>query len=217
MLETKIKELKQLLMSEASLVEKMVSMSITGLFNGQSSLLEDVNVFERRVNQIELELDNKCISAIALYQPEAHDLRLILMIIKINNDLERLGDQAVNIAESVEHLVKDPILKKLPELVLMKEAALAMLKDSLEAFDGENAERSLAVCDADDAVDNLNRAIYDHLVLLMKADPNAIERCLHILRIAKNLERIADLSTNIAENTVYLATGKVIKHNQASI
>ncbi len=213
MLQTKILELKQLLMASASLVEKMVTLAIDGLYQGTNHLLRDVLSFEDRVNQIEMELDNKCTAAIALYQPEAKDLRLILMIYRINSDLERLGDQAVNIAESVEHLAGDPVVAALPELVQMKDAALAMLKDSLDAFATENVEQSRAVCNADSRVDELNKAIYHHLVELLKSNSALTERYLHLLRVAKNLERIGDLSTNIAENTVYLAVGKVIKHH----
>jgi len=213
MLQTKILELKQLLMASASLVEKMVTLAIDGLYQGTNHLLRDVLSFEDRVNQIEMELDNKCTAAIALYQPEAKDLRLILMIYRINSDLERLGDQAVNIAESVEHLAGDPVVAALPELVQMKDAALAMLKDSLDAFATEDVEQSRAVCNADSRVDELNKAIYHHLVELLKSNSALTERYLHLLRVAKNLERIGDLSTNIAENTVYLAVGKVIKHH----
>lgn len=213
MLQTKILELKQLLMASASLVEKMVTQAIDGLYQGTNHLLRDVLSFEDRVNQIEMELDNKCTAAIALYQPEAKDLRLILMIYRINSDLERLGDQAVNIAESVEHLAGDPVVAALPELVQMKDAALAMLKDSLDAFATEDVEQSRAVCNADSRVDELNKAIYHHLVELLKSNSALTERYLHLLRVAKNLERIGDLSTNIAENTVYLAVGKVIKHH----
>ncbi|HPM04141.1 MAG TPA: phosphate signaling complex protein PhoU, partial [Candidatus Cloacimonas sp.] len=169
--------------------------------------------FEERVNQIEVEIDGKCVSLIALFQPEAKDLREILMIYKINNDLERLGDQAVNIAESAAQLVGNPVILSIPELLEMKDATLRMLKDSLDAFSQENVESARRVCDSDNQVDEYNRMIYKHLVQLIKANPQQVDLYLHILRIAKNLERIADLSTNIAENTIYLAQGKVIKHH----
>lgn len=217
MLQDKILELKRLLMSEASLVEKMVSLSIDGLYSGARNLLAEILDWEAQVNSIELDLDTKCTAAIALYQPEAKDLRVILMIYRINNDLERLGDQAVNIAESVEHLIGNPAVGELPELVEMKKSALAMLKNSLDAFAKEDVEQSRAVCDADNQVDELNRRIYLHLVELLKASPELAERYLHLLRIAKNLERIGDLSTNIAENTIYLAVGRVIKHHSDDI
>ena len=213
MIDTKIIELKKLLMAEATLVEKMVSMSIEGLYNSWVGMLLEVLIFEKRVNQIDVELENKCTALIALQQPEAKYLREILMIYKINNDLERLGDQAVNIAESAAHLADQPAIRDLPELITMKDASLKMLKDSLDAFTKEDVKASKKVCSDDNTVDDLNRQIYKHLVKLMKANPNQIENYLHLLRIAKNLERIGDLSTNIAENTIYLAVGSVIKHH----
>lgn len=215
MLESKILELKQMLLTEAGLVEKMATLAADGLYSRQNGLLRIVNEYEDRVNQLELEIENKCIAAIALYQPEAKDLRKIVMILKINNDLERLGDQAVNIAESADHLAGKAVVSQVSELAQMRDAAFAMLKNSLDAFAAENVEASRAVCDADDKVDELNRLVYHRLVELIKHDTPLTESCLHLLRVAKNLERIADLSTNVAENTVYLAVGKVIKHHQA--
>lgn len=209
----KIRELKGLMMSEAALVEKMVSLTINGIYSVGSTFLEEVMIFEQRVNQIELELENKCTTAIALYQPEAKDLRVILMIYKINNDLERLGDQAVNIAESAAHLIGDPVLRELPELKEMTAASMTMLQNSLNAFVNEDVEASHEVCNMDNVVDDLNRSIYKQAVVLMKEHPTRIDSYMHLLRIARNLERIGDLSTNIAENTIYLSAGRVIKHN----
>lgn len=213
MINSKKQELKQLLMAQATLVEKMVSMAIGGLYSTGASFVDEVMIFEKRVNQIEMELESKCTSIIALHQPEAKDLRQILMIYKINNDLERLGDQAVNIAESAAQLIGNPVIVELPELVTMKDATLAMLKESLDAFAKEDVSAARKVCNDDNIVDDLNRSIYKHLVKLMKAQPQQIDLYLHVLRIAKNLERIGDLSTNIAENTIYLAIGRSIKHH----
>lgn len=213
MINSKKQELKQLLMAQATLVEKMVSMAIGGLYSTGASFVDEVMIFEKRVNQIEIELESKCTSIIALHQPEAKDLRQILMIYKINNDLERLGDQAVNIAESAAQLIGNPVIVELPELVTMKDATLAMLKESLDAFAKEDVSAARKVCNDDNIVDDLNRSIYKHLVKLMKAQPQQIDLYLHVLRIAKNLERIGDLSTNIAENTIYLAIGRSIKHH----
>jgi len=213
MLAPKILELKKLLMAEASLVEKMVSMAFHGLYHEYRESFEDVLIFEKRVNQLEIEIDNKCVSLIALNQPEAKDLRTILMIYKINNDLERLGDHTVNIAESVARLSMNPVVNQLPELNEMKEKTLQMLKESLDAFTEESTELSRKVCNDDNVVDDYNRSIAVKLIHLMKENATAIEEYLHLLRIAKNLERIADLSTNIAESTIYIAHGKVIKHH----
>jgi phosphate transport system protein len=217
MLETRIQELKQMLISEAGLVEKMVSLSVDGLYKNIPSLLENVLALENQVNQTELEIDDKCITTIALYQPEARDLRLILMIYRINNDLERLADQAVNISESTAHLMDNPVVYELPELEQMKSNTLTMLKNSLDALVKEDVALSHQVCSEDNTVDNLNRQIYHHLVELIQANPILTSQYLHLLRIAKNLERIADLSTNIAENTIYLAIGKVVRHRSEDI
>ncbi|HNU98286.1 MAG: phosphate signaling complex protein PhoU [Candidatus Cloacimonetes bacterium] len=217
MLETRIQELKQMLISEAGLVEKMVSLSVDGLYKNIPSLLENVLALEDQVNQTELEIDDKCITTIALYQPEARDLRLILMIYRINNDLERLADQAVNISESTAHLMDNPVVYELPELEQMKSNTLTMLKNSLDALVKEDVALSHQVCSEDNTVDSLNRQIYHHLVELIQANPILTSQYLHLLRIAKNLERIADLSTNIAENTIYLAIGKVVRHRSEDI
>ncbi len=213
MINNKKLELKQMLMAQAGLVEKMVSIAIGGLYDRDSSFVDGVMVFEKRVNDIEMELEKKCTSLIALHQPEAKDLRIILMIYKINNDLERLGDQAVNIAESAAQLVGNPVIVELPELSTMKDATLSMLKESLDAFAREDVSVARKVCNDDNVVDELNRSIYKHLVRLIKDNPLHTELYLHILRIAKNLERIGDLSTNIAENTIYLVNGISIKHH----
>jgi len=146
MLESKILELKQMLLTEAGLVEKMAALAADGLYSRQNGLLRIVNEYEDRVNQLELEIENKCIAAIALYQPEAKDLRKIVMILKINNDLERLGDQAVNIAESAEHLAGKAVVSQVSELAQMRDAAFAMLKNSLDAFAAENVEEALRGC-----------------------------------------------------------------------
>jgi phosphate transport system protein len=206
-----------MLISEAGLVEKMVSLSVDGLYKNIPSLLENVLALENQVNQTELEIDDKCITTIALYQPEARDLRLILMIYRINNDLERLADQAVNISESTAHLMDNPVVYELPELEQMKSNTLTMLKNSLDALVKEDVALSHQVCSEDNTVDNLNRQIYHHLVELIQANPILTSQYLHLLRIAKNLERIADLSTNIAENTIYLAIGKVVRHRSEDI
>jgi phosphate transport system protein len=212
MLDDKLNELKKLLMAEAGLVEKMLSLPFDGL-RDRVSCLDEVMTFERRVNQLELEIENHCTAMIALFQPEAKDLRVILMSYKINNDLERLGDQAVNIAESAAALVSVPVMEWVPELLQMRDRTVDMLKYSIIAFTNEDELLSRQVCESDSEVDDYNRAITAHLIGLIKEKPQNIEEYLHILRISKNLERIADLSTNIAENTVYLAKGRVIKHH----
>ena len=213
MLSTKILELKKKIMEMASIVEKMVSYSFEGIEKGINRYKEVMD-FEQKVNKMEMEIEDDCIILMALHHPEAKDLRIILMIYKINNDLERLGDQAFNIAESVAKMTGNPLNAQIPDLISMKEVTLEMLAQSIDAYTNEDVDKARLVCRQDEIVDSYNRHIYNQLVVLMKETPLQIEHYMHLLRIAKNLERVADLSTNIAENTVYLVQGRVIKHHQ---
>jgi phosphate transport system protein len=216
MLANKIINLKQKLLEMAALVEKMVVLSFEGINNGNSRYTEVMD-YEQRVNQLEMEIEDNCIMLMALYHPEAKDLRVILMIYKINNDLERLGDQAVNIAESVNIVAGNPSISDIPELSSMMDVTLRMLRQSIIAYTNENVENARLVCKQDEIIDSYTRRITNHLVFLMKENPLQIDYYLHLLRITKNLERIADLSTNIGEDTVYLVEGRVIKHHQEEI
>ncbi len=213
MLIHKIVELKQKIMEMAATVEKMVSLSFEGIEKGINRYKEVMD-YEQKVNRMEMEIEDDCIVLMALQHPEAKDLRIILMIYKINNDLERLGDQAFNIAESVAKMTGNPLNAQIPDLISMKEVTLEMLTQSIDAYTNEDVDKARLICRQDEIVDSYNRHIYNQLVELMKANPLQIEHYMHLLRIAKNLERVADLSTNIAENTVYLVQGRVIKHHQ---
>jgi len=213
MLNTKITELKRMLMEMASLVEKMVIISMNAIQSGFECNLDSVLRYEDRVNRIELEIETFCTTLIALHQPEAKDLRAILMSYKINNDLERLADQAVNIAESANAICGEPIKDQFPRLFEMKKICIEMLHKSITAFTEKNVELARQVCLADKQVDDLNNEIRNSLIAKMKENSSFINHYLHLLRITTNLERVADLSTNIAENTVFLVLGKVIKHH----
>lgn len=212
MLLQKITDLKKKIMEMAALVEKMVAYSFEGIETGNIKYNE-VMEYEQRVNQLEMEIEDNCIMLMALHHPEAKDLRVILMIYKINNDLERLGDQAVNIAESVNVVAGNPHSNDIPELNSMMDVTLKMLRQSIIAYTNEDVENARLVCRQDEIVDSYNRRITNQLIVLMKDNPLQIESYLHLLRISKNLERIADLSTNIGENTIYLVQGRVIKHH----
>lgn len=218
MLTTKILELKKMVISQATTVESMINKSIKGLIDRDENLLKEViEIDEKSVNQMEIQIDEKCVSTLALFQPEAKDLRTIMMISKMNIDLERMGDSVVNIAESALYLITKPQIKPYNDIPKMTTEALKMLKDSIDAFINENEELSLLVCERDIVVDAYRDQILRELVTYMYDDPRTIERGLHILRIANNLERIADLSTNIAEETVYIKKGKIIKHHYEEV
>ena len=208
----KIQELKKKVLDEAKLVETMIQLSIDGLLEKDEEKLKKVYDLENSVNEMEIDIEEDCTGIIATNQPEAKNLRTILMILKMNNDLERMGDLSVSIANSAEYLIRKPIFKRLVNIPAMSEATIKMVQDSLAAFMNEDSDLAKQVCINDDIVDDLKDDTYRILITYMLEDPTTIKRAIQINKISSNLERIADLSTNIAEDTVFIAEGKVIKH-----
>ncbi|HOL21615.1 MAG TPA: phosphate signaling complex protein PhoU [bacterium] len=214
MIEQEIHLLKENIVSYASLTARMIEESITGLIEKNESLLNKViQTDEEKANHTEMEMDERCIEVIARYEPKAKNLRTVLMIMKINNDLERIGDEAVNIAESALYLIKKPEVKKLIDIPRMAEISIKMLKESINSFVTENSSLAREICTRDDIVDSLRDQIIRELITYMVTDPATIERSLQIIRIARSLERIADLSTNFCEDVVFMVEGKNIKHH----
>jgi phosphate transport system protein len=217
MLLEKINQLKSKLLTEASIVENMIEKSMRGLLEKDKKLLEEViRKDENEVNEMEILIDEVCTNIIALHQPEAKDLRTVLMILKMNNDLERMGDLAVNISESAEILVELPLVKPLNDLTKMSNETITMVKNSITSFLNEDINLAKGVCRQDNIVDSLRDKILKELLLLMgkENDPKKIEGAFHLIRIAQNFERIADQSTNICEESVYIASGKIMKHHK---
>jgi len=213
-LEDKIITLRKELIEYAAAVEAMIEKSINGLMRRDSkALTELIDRDELRANETEIAIEELSISMIAQFQPKAKDLRTILMVLKINNDLERAADHAVNTAESAIFLIDKPQLKPLIDTPRMALESISMLKDGISAFINEDSPLAYAVCERDSVVDNLANQILRELVTYMLNDPSTIERALHHLKIARNLERIADLSTNICEDVIFMVDGKVIKHH----
>jgi phosphate transport system protein len=194
MLKASLDELKRKLTESASLVESMIDKSITGLIQkDEKLLLEVIEQDEPRENDLEIDIDEACIHVVACYQPQAKGLRTIMMVLKMNNDFERMADEAVNICESALFLIK---------------------RDSLASFMKEDTTLARSVCERDDLVDGLRDQILRELTTFMASDPETIERSIHLIRISRSLERIADLSTNICEDVIYMAEGKTIKHQR---
>jgi phosphate transport system protein len=215
MLKGNLDRLKEKLLESASLVQKMIEKSIEGLKQREEKLLlEVVEKDELRENALEVEIDEDCIRLIARYQPQAKDLRTIMMISKINNDLERMGDEAVNISESALFLIGKPEVKPLIDIPKMAEQAREMVSDCLDSFMLEDADMAKSVCERDDIVDALRDQILTELVTFMASDPATVERSNHLIRISRSLERIADLSTNISEDVIYMVKGKTIRHGR---
>ncbi len=213
MLEEKNAELRKTLIGYAILVEKMIDDSIQGLMRiDQNSLLQVIKESEKKANETEIVIDDLCITIIAQFGPKAKDLRTVLMSLKINNDLERIADYAVNTSESGLFLITQPLVKPLLDIPRMAEATIDMLRDAVSAFVNEDPDMAASVCNRDHVVDELASQILRELITYMIADPSTIERALHLLKIARNLERTADLSTNISEDVIYMIEGKVVKH-----
>jgi phosphate transport system protein len=207
---------KQLLES-ASLVKGMIQKSIRGLTQKEKDVLLDViEQDEPRENELEIAIEEACIQQIACYQPQAKDLRTIMMVMKMNNDLERMGDEAVNISESALFLIEKPEVKPLIDIPRMAEEAMKMIEDSLKSFIDEDIQLAQNVCERDDIVDGLRDQILRELITFMAADPKVIEPSIRLIRISRSLERIADLSTNICEDVIYMAEGRVIKHGKVN-
>lgn len=214
MLREKLVDLKRHLLEDAALVEDMIAKSIRGLSEkNEVLLLEVVNTEEPKANDYDREIDEMCVELIAQYEPVARDLRMVIMIIKMNKDLERIADHAVNVCESALFLINKPSLQPLEDLKLMGDNAVHMLKDSINAFVNENVQLANAVLERDNIVDTAGDAILKELTELMRAQKEVIPRALHVMRIAHNLERIADLATNISEEVIYIVEGRDIKHH----
>jgi phosphate transport system protein len=168
---------------------------------------------DRVIDDLEIEIEEQCVSLLALQQPMARDLRMLTSALKIANDLERVGDHAVNIAQSAERLAASRPITPEPELVEMARLTRAMLADALEAFIRGDAKAGREICRRDDKVDALHKSMFRILVTHMMEDPHVIGSAMELFLVSRNLERVADLATNIAEDVVFLVEGKSIKHH----
>jgi phosphate transport system protein len=215
MLKGRLDELKEKLMSSGSLVEAMIEKTIRGLIQGEKGvLLEVIEQDEPKENKLEVQIEETCIHLTARYQPQARDLRTIMMVSKINNDLERMADEAVNMAEAALFLIERPEVKPLIDIPRMAQETEEMMRDSLNSFVNEDTKLAKSVCERDDIVDGLRDQILRELVTFMASDPSTIERSIHLIRISRSLERIADLSTNICEDVIYMVEARTIKHRR---
>jgi len=168
---------------------------------------------DKEIDQLELDVEEKVIKLLATQQPMARDLRFLMAAMKISNDLERVGDHAVNIAQSAERMIAArPIIPE-PELLEMARQARTMLADALDAFVRGDAQAGRAICRRDDSVDALHQSMFRILLTHMMEDPHSIGNAMELFLVSRNLERVADLATNIAEDVVFLVEGKTIKHH----
>lgn len=208
-----IDELKVLLLTMSTRAEELVEQAVAALLHHDIGLAEMVIAADKEVNDLEVEIEQRAIALLALQQPMARDLRFIIGTIKVSNDLERIGDHAVNIAQSAQRLVEQrSTIAPDPEIEDMARRARAMLSDALDAFLRSDGSLGRQVCASDDAVDALHNSLFRILLTHMMEDARTITPSLELLLVSRNLERVADLATNIGEDAVYLAEGKQIKH-----
>ncbi|HEX2191184.1 MAG TPA: phosphate signaling complex protein PhoU [Longimicrobiaceae bacterium] len=204
-------QLKGRLLDMSQLAEELLRAAVEALLERDEVKAQSVILGDRELDALEVEVDDACIHLLALQQPMARDLRLITMAMKISNDLERVGDHAVNIAEAVPHVLGQPFAQ-FPEIEEMARLAREMLSDALDDFVRGDAVGAREVCRRDDRVDSLHESLFRILLTHMMEDPRRIGPSMSLFLVSRNLERIADLATNIAEDVVFLVEGRTIKH-----
>ena len=208
-----LNKLKENLLKMAGLAEQAISNAVEALVQRNTSLAEKTIKEDEKINQMEILIDEWCLKLLALHQPMAADLRFITSAMRINIELERIGDLAVNIAERVISLNLEPQLKPYIDIPRMAEITQAMVKDVLDAFVNGDTNLARAVCERDDQVDALNDQVFRELLTYMMADPKTITRAVHLIIVSRCLERIADHTTNIAEGVIFMVKALVIKHH----
>lgn len=205
-------DLRKKVLEMASLAEEAIAISVKGLKERDIEVLKGVYEREERINQFQMEIDEMGLMFLALRQPIAADLRFIVSSMKINNELERIGDEAVNIAERAEYLLKKPILKPLIDIPKMAEISQQMVMDAIKSLLEGNVSLAKAVRERDDEVDNLRDQIFRELLTYMMEDSGNVKRAMALISVARYLERIGDHATNIAEDVTYMISGKDVRH-----
>jgi phosphate transport system protein len=206
-------QLKAKLLEMSALVESAIYRSVQGVVEKNEELANQVIRNEARVNQLQIDIDDLAISLLALQAPMAQDLRLITAAIKINNDLERMGDLSVSMAEQALALLQEPVIRPLIDIPHIAALAQGMVRKALDAFVTRDAELARSVLASDDAVDNLRTASYHELISYMEKNPEGIPQAIRLLTVVRNLERIADHATNIAEDVLFLVKAIDVRHH----
>ncbi len=213
-LQRELENIKKRILSLGAMVEERVRMAIQAFETKNGELSQRIIESDREIDEAEVELEEECLKIIALHQPVAVDLRFINAAIKINNDLERIGDEAVNIAERVENISRRVPLSVPFNFVAMAEKAEAMLKESLDALVNQDVDLAYKVCLDDDDVDRMNRMVYDKVKEAIEKHPDRVAYLLNLFLIARHLERIGDHATNIAEDVIYMIEGEISRHKK---
>ena len=211
--EEQIAQLQQELLLMSGRAESIIHKAVESLSRRDPALADEVIADDKAIDRMEIDIEEHCVQLLALQQPLASDLRLITAALKISNDLERVGDHAVNIAGCAKLLAAKAPVRPLADLPPLAEKAIAMLRDALDAFVRRDAEAARRLVLRDDEVDSLHRRLFAELVQRMIADPQQVERSMTLVLVGRNLERIGDLATNVAEEVVFIAEARIIKHH----
>jgi phosphate transport system protein len=214
--EQQLSHLRTAVLEMGGLVEEQIAQAVRSLTERDAALARTITDRDHTVNRFDVEIDDLCLKLLALHQPAARDLRLITTALKITTDLERIGDMAAHIAERALELdaeaPSEPKAESMIDLPLMANLARAMLHRALDAFVREDVELALEVCRSDDAIDKLHDQLFRALLTFMVEDPASISRTMRLLFVSKNLERVGDHATNIAEMVIFLVKGRSIRH-----
>ena len=212
-----LQQLKTRLLEMGGLAEERLQLSVRGLVERDLKLLEKVLTGDGDVNQLHIEIDSRCFKLLALHQPMAVDLRAIVSAVKINTDLERVGDLAINIAEAVKRYMRHSPVKELIDIPRMADIAQRMLRDALDAYVRRDVALAQAVLDEDDALDALKTQVFRELLTYMLQDPSTIEPSLDLILISRHLERIGDHATNVAEDVIFMVSARDVRHHVREI
>lgn len=211
--EYELDQLRTLLIRMGSLVEEQIDFGVRAILESNTSLAQIVLERDKKVDEFDNEIDKQCMRIFALTQPVAIDLRLLMAALKINNELERIGDIAVNLAERVTPLLPHATFVKKTPLAMMAEGARAMVKDAIDSFVNSDPALAKKVLESDDAIDELDRETFNLMVKKMKESSEFIEPAAHMMIVSRHVERLADHATNIAEDVIFLVNAKIIKHH----
>ncbi len=209
-----VERLKRMLLDEATMVEEGLQKALKALYDNNMQLAAEVKNSDHKIDQKEIEIEEEALKILALHQPVASDLRFIISVIKINNDLERIGDLTANIAARTIDIINLPHLNVPGNIVEMADTVLLMLKESLDALINLNVKLAAKVCVDDEKVDLLHKKTFNYVKEKVQTAPQNIDFFLMLMGISRYLERIADHSTNIAEDVVYMVEGKISRHRQ---
>jgi phosphate transport system protein len=211
-LQKEIEKIKKMVLSVGAMVEERIRMSIKAIKTWDAGLAEEISRRDYEIDELEIEVEEECLKILALHQPVAVDLRFLIAVIKINSELERIGDEAVNIAHRVQNISKRRKLDLSFDFTVMAEKAANMLRMSLDALVNLDLDLAFKVLTLDDEVDRMHREIYDRIKEVMSQNPDYVGYLINLYTTSRHLERVGDHSTNIAEEVIYLIEGEIIRH-----